>query len=447
MTAPRLGPSAIWLLLMIALLTGCATTRSETPPRTLPPPVREVLPNGLRLIIQEHRASPFVALQLWIAVGGRDERPEERGFAHFAEHMLFKGTETLGPGFVDQEVEAYGGRTNAATSNDYTFYYLLLPVARASRGIEVLADVAVNSKFDPEEIAREREVVFEEMRLGEDNPRASLGRRLYGVLFQGHPYGRPVLGDPAALRGATRETLRGFYKRHYIPEKMTVVVVGAVDPDSVRAIARRTFGTFPAAGQARAAAPVPSPPAAPLAEVVARPERQASLGLAWVAPRLASADTPAVDVLAHILGGSRSSRLNQALREKARIVSSISAGYSALEWGGAVMVTAQFEPALQEQVEAGILAQVRRIQDTGVAPDELERAITASEAELVFSRETVEGLAVAYGRAETVWTLENERQYLDRLRTVTREQVQEAARRYLSAPYARLAFQPKARPQ
>src|SRR5262245_49047715 len=141
MTA-RSRRSAIWLSLAIALLGGCTTTRSESPPRTLPPPVREVLANGVRVIVQEHRASPVVALQLWVAVGGRDERPEELGFAHFAEHMLFKGTESLGRGFVDREVEAVGGRTNAATSNDYTYYYLLLPVARTSRGIEVLADIA-----------------------------------------------------------------------------------------------------------------------------------------------------------------------------------------------------------------------------------------------------------------------------------------------------------------
>jgi zinc protease len=153
----------------------------------------------------------------------------------------------------------------------------------------------------------------------------------------------------------------------------------------------------------------------------------------------------AVDVLSHSLGGSRSSRLNQALREKARLVSGISGWYGALQAAGAVGVTARFESADQETVERAVLAEIRRIQDDGIGPDELARAITASEAEREFSRETVEGLALAYGRAEVTWSLEAERGYVDRVRAVTREQVQEAARRYLTDSYARLAFVPRGR--
>jgi zinc protease len=155
----------------------------------------------------------------------------------------------------------------------------------------------------------------------------------------------------------------------------------------------------------------------------------------------------AVDVLGHILGGSRSSRLNQALREKARLVSGISGWYGALQGAGAVGVTAQLESGDQETVERGILAEIRRIQTDGVTVEELARAITASEAQREFSRETVEGLALAYGRAETTWSLEAERGYLDRVRAVTRAQVQEAARRYLTDSYARLAFVPRGRAQ
>src|SRR6266545_6786244 len=170
--------------LVVLLLGGCATAPSPAAvSRGLPPPSREVLPNGMRLIIQEHRAADVVALQLWVGVGARDEGPAERGFSHLVEHMLFKGTGHLPRGFVDQEVEGVGGRTNAGTSHDYTFYYMLLPAARAARGIEILADMAFNSAFDPDEIVREREVVFEEARLGEDNPRTFLHRRLQELGF------------------------------------------------------------------------------------------------------------------------------------------------------------------------------------------------------------------------------------------------------------------------
>jgi zinc protease len=409
--------------------------------------MREVLPNGMRLIVQEHRAASTVAVHLWAGVGGRDEAIGERGFSHFAEHMLFKGTTTRPRGFVDREVEAVGGRTNAGTSNDYTFYYLLLPAARALSGISLMADMVLNSVFDPAELGREREVVFEEVRLNEDNPRSSLGRQLYNLLYDGHPYGRPVLGDVKDLRDATQESLRGYYARHYVPDNMTLVVVGPVDPAAVRAAAIEAFGSRPATGYARPPVGAPAPLQGVRARSVERPERQIQLGFAWLAPPLGDPDMPAVDVLSHILGGSRSSRLNQALRERARLVSSISGWYGALQGAGALGVTAQLEGSDQDAVEKAIMAEIARVQSEGVTPEELARAITASEAEREFSRETVGGLALAYGRAEITWNLEAERTYVDRIRAVTRDQVQQAARRYLTASYARLAFVPRGRAQ
>ncbi len=433
-----------WACLVPILLTGCAAGLSQPSAQLgLPPPSREVLPNGVRLIVQEHRAAGAVAVHLWVGVGGRDERPGERGFSHFAEHMLFKGTEHRGRGFVEQEVESVGGRTNAGTSYDYTFYYILAPAARTIPSIEVLADMAFNSRFDPEELGRERDVVFEEVRLGEDNPRSSLFRRLYDLAFDGHPYGSPVLGDPADLRAATQTSLRGYFKRHYVPENMTLVVVGAVDPAQVRAAADRAFGSVPAAGYRRASLPAQPAIHGVKRQTVERPERQGSLALGWTAPPLGHRDMHAVDLLAHILGGSRTSRLNQALRERARIVSAVNAGYGALQGGGLLAISAQFEPREEAGVEAGILAEVRRIKEEGVSDAELERAVTASEAERAFSRETVEGLALAYGRAETVWSLEEERRYVERLRSVTGAEIREAARRYLTDSYARMAFLPK----
>ena len=449
--SPSIGRCAVGvcaIAFLLYTLGGCTTAPPAPGSRQgLPAPIREVLPNGMRLIIQEHRAAATVAIHLWTGVGGRDEAVGERGFSHFAEHMLFKGTETRPRGFVERDVEAVGGRTNAGTSNDYTFYYLLLPATRTAQGISTIADMVLNSVFDATELARERDVVFEEVRLNEDNPRASLGRQLYHLLYQGHPYGRPVLGDAADLRGATQETLRGFYKRHYVPENMALVVVGPVNPAEVRAAALAVFGALPRAGYTRQ----PLPPTVALDGVrtrsVERPERQTQLGLAWLAPPLGHPDMPAVDVLSHILGGPRSSRLNQALREKARLVSGISGWYGALQGAGAVGVTAQLESGDHEAVERGILAEIRRIQADGVTPEELARAITASEAQREFSRETVEGLALAYGRAEITWSLEAERGYVDRVRAVTRGQVQEAARRYLTDSYARLAFVPRGRAQ
>ncbi len=439
-------PLRLFAAIMIAagLLGACATSRPALSPGSeLPPLSREVLPNGVRLIIQEHRTADVVAVQLWVGVGGRDEGPSERGFSHFAEHMLFKGTETLGPGFVDREVEGVGGRTNAGTSLDYTYYYMLLPSRRATRAVEVMADMAYNSRFDPTELGRERDVVFEEVRVGEDNPRSFLGRRLYELIFAGHPYGFPVLGDPAALREATQDTLRGYYKRHYVPGNMTLVVVGAIEPAQVRAVALRAFGEARAEPFTRRA--LPAQPAIDTARRLSidRPERQAHLGLGWAAPALGERDMYAVELLTHILGGSRSSRLNQSLRERRRLVTIIGTRYDTLQGGGAITITAQMEAKELEAAEGAILTEIKRIQDEGVSAAEVERAVTAAEAEYVFDRETAEGLALAFGRAETLWSLAGDRAYLDRLRRITRGQIQAAARRYLPPTYARVALVPK----
>jgi zinc protease len=305
--------------------------------------------------------------------------------------------------------------------------------------------MAFGATFEPDELEREREVVFEEFRLGEDNPRTSLVRRLYDLAFQGHPYGSPVLGDMDVLRTATRDSLRRYYKRHYTPENMTVVAVGAVNPHEVRDAVRAAFGAVPAAGYRRAEPEVAAPVQDGRDDVVERPERQAFLGLAWPAPPLGHADMFAVDLLTHVLGGSRSSRLHQALREQARLVSGVGASYGALQRGGLVSVTAQVEPADVERAEAAVIDEVRRIQDAGVTDEELARALTAAEAHHLFARETAEGLALAYGRADTLWSLAGERAYLARLRAVTRDDVARAARRYLTDAYARLAFVPRGR--
>ncbi|HKO22514.1 MAG TPA: pitrilysin family protein [Candidatus Eisenbacteria bacterium] len=387
--------------------------------------------------------SDVVALHLWVGVGGRDELPGERGFSHFAEHMLFKGTSSRGAGFVDRDIEAVGGRTNAGTSWDYTFYYILLPASRAAQGIDILSDMAFNSVFDPVELAREREVVFEEMRLGEDNLRNFLGRRLFYLTFRGESYGQAVLGDREMLRASSQETLRGYYKRHYVPDNMTLVVVGAVDPAAVRAAVTRAFASVPAQGHRRAIPPAPRPLDDSYREVRARPERQASLALGWLAPPLGASDMFAADLLVHILGGSQTSRLNQALRERQQLVSSVRASYSALQGAGMIGISALFEPDDLDKVEAAVLAEVKRLQDEGVTQAERDRAVTAAESRHVFSIETAEGRAYAYGMAETLWTLEGELKYLDGIRAVTREQIQAAARTYLGTERARLALLPR----
>jgi zinc protease len=442
---PRLTRIGLAVLVTI-LCSGCSFKRS-TPPASPPTtnPVRYILPNGIPIIIQEHRAADVAALQLWVRAGARDEAQDELGLAHYLEHMLFKGTATRPPGFVEREVEAVGGRINAGTSWDYTFYHTVVPARNAAGAIEMLADVAVNASLEERLLEAEKQVVLEEMRLNEDNPRRFLVQQLFASAFEGHPYGRPVIGTSDLIRGLSRETLVGFYRRHYAPELFALVVVGAVKPEDVLRVARRTLGVLPRTGVGRLPPALPPGPRRVRSETT-RPGTQAYLGMAWVAPRLDHADTPALDLLMSILGRTKASRLVASLRERQGLVSSIASSLNAMEGVGLVMITAQLEPEHLTRAEAEILAEIQRVRDNGVTAIELKRAITAAEVDHEFSTETAEGRARAWGQAETIWRLEEEMLYLERVRTVTAAQIQSVARRYLDPErYVRVALLPPTR--
>ncbi|MBI2159267.1 MAG: insulinase family protein [Candidatus Rokubacteria bacterium] len=436
---------SVSIALCALLLAGCATAGgSPSSSATAAGPAREVLPNGLVLVVHEHRASDVVALQLWVRTGGRDESPEELGLSHYLEHMLFKGTPTRPPGSIDTLIEGLGGASNAFTSYDYTHYDVVLPAEHLRAGIELLADIGVNAAFVPEELESEKTVVFEEMNLVEDDPEKFLGRRLGELAYAPHPYGRPILGTRELIQALTRERLAAYYRKHYVPRNMVLVVVGAVTPAEVRALAATTFGRLGGSAPARPA--LPPPPALDRSRraEVPREEKQAYLGLAWRAPATSDGDIYAVDLLTYILGDSPSSRLNQTVRERLRLVSAIEAGYVSSEQGGIVRVTARLERANLEQTEAAILDVIRRVREEGVTEAERQRAIVTAESSYAFDIETAEGLAKSYGQAETTWTLEDELAYLARLRQITGAQIQAAARKYFGDDnYARVRFLPK----
>ncbi|HEV8473237.1 MAG TPA: insulinase family protein [Methylomirabilota bacterium] len=440
----RLGALALAAL----LLAGCAaaaTPRSAPGAADAAAPTRSVLPNGVVLITQERRASDVVALQLWVRVGARDEAPAELGLSHYLEHMLFKGTPTRPPGSIDALLEGLGGTSNAFTSYDFTHYDVVVPVAGARAALEMLADIAVNAAFVPKELEAEKKVVFEEMSLTEDDPERFLTRRLTEVAYTPHPYGRPILGTREQIGALKRDTLNVYYRKHYVPANMALVVVGALTAAEARSIAMATVGrlTGPAPAR-RAAAAVPALTGRRGADVP-RAEQQAYLGLAWHAAPTGNTDIYAVDLLTYILGDGPSSRLNQVLREQKGLVATIESSYIPRQQSGIVAVTARLEAKNLDAAEAAVLDVVRRVREQGVTEAERERAIITAEASYAFDIETAEGLAKNYGQAETTWTLQDEVEYLARLRKVTAEQIRAAARAYLADDnYVRVRFLPEA---
>jgi zinc protease len=434
-----------WTIALL-LLVGCATASQPAGSGgSAPPgPVRSVLPNGVVVIAQEHRASEIVALQLWVRVGGRDEAPAELGLSHYLEHMLFKGTPTRPPGSIDRLIEGLGGRSNAFTSHDFTHYDIVIPAAHLRAGVELLADIAVNASFDQGELDAERKVVFEEMRLTQDRADQYLIRQLYETAYAPHQYGRPILGTPELIGALTREQLARFYTKLYRPQNMVLVAVGAVTPAQVRAAADATFGRLRGGPGGRAPIPAPAPLDGGRRVDVRRPEQQAHLGMAWRVASMSHQDVYAVDLLNYVLGDGPSSRLNQAVRERARLVFQIDSAYGAWDRAGLLTVTARLEPGNVERAERAILDVIRTVQTEGITEAERQRAIVTAESNYAFDIETAEGLAKTYGTAEVTWTLEDELQYLARLRKVTGAEMQAAARKYLGENnYARVRFLPQ----
>jgi len=261
--------------------------------------------------------------------------------------------------------------------------------------------------------------------------------------YPAHPYGRPILGTRELVQSLTRDTLAAYYRKHYVPGNMVLVVVGAVTPAQARAAAERAFGRLTAPAPARPAPPVPSRIERVQSVDVRRPEQQAYLGLAWHAAPTGDADIYAVDLLTYILGDGPSSRLNQTVREQKRLVSSIESTYIPRQVSGLVSVTARLDAPNLEKAEAAVVDVVRRVREQGVTEAERERALITAESTYAFDIETAEGLARVFGQGETTWNLRDEVEYLARLRQVTAEQIRAAARRYLGDDsYVRVRFVP-----
>jgi predicted Zn-dependent peptidase len=320
----------------------------------------------------------------------------------------------------------------------------MVPKESMETAIQTLAEMAFRSTFDPAEVAREREVIFEEANIETDNPKAAIVRQLYGMVFADNPYGYPVLGTRPTMSAATSTILKAYNKTYYTPENMTLVVAGPVDLKTVRSMVDRIWGVIPSTGYKPVPAPAPRPLTGIVRKSVERPEQQARLALGWQAPPTNDLTGDTVDLLTTILAGAESSRLAVRLRDKERLVSSITMSYSAQMGGGIVSLRAELEAKDLERVEQIILEEIARMQADGPTEEERQLAVIRAESQHAFDTETADGLANAYAIAETTWTLDAELGYVDRLGKITREQIRDAARRYLSrTDYARLSFQPK----
>jgi zinc protease len=400
------------------------------------------LPNGLTAVLVESHAAPVVALQVWVKVGGADERPEEAGLAHLHEHMLFKGTRRRATGEIAREVEARGGEINAWTSHDQTVYHLVLAAPFLRDGLDILADAVRDSSFDADELRRETQVIVEEIKRSDDSPSRQLSKALFATAYRVHPYRLPVIGTPASVLSFQRAQILSFYRRHYAPSQMVVVAVGDFAEERALAEIERLFGDWQAGDRHAPAEPGrPAEPAQrePRVRVDRGDVRETRFALAFHIPELLHPDLPALDVLAVLLGQGESARLPQLLRRGSQVFNEVHAyAYAPRDAGlwvaGGTPVRGREKLAVEQ-----LLAELGRARTELFSELELEKAKHLLESEQVYARETVQGMARKLGFYQTAaGSLEAEAEYQAALQSTSLADVQAVARRYLKSASASL---------
>ncbi|OGS19279.1 MAG: hypothetical protein A2219_04465 [Elusimicrobia bacterium RIFOXYA2_FULL_50_26] len=353
------------------------------------------LDNGLTLLIKEDHSQPLVTVQVWVKTGSVNETPRTAGLSHFLEHLIFKGTKLYPADEITRRTETQGGVINAATSKEFTQYYIDIRKEAVEDAVRILADAMENALLPAAEIDKERPVVIEEIRRHADNPGAMLYDLFSEAMFTVTPYRSSVIGSEEVIRTVSRKEIEDYYKKHYVPANMFVSIAGDVDAAAMRKIVNETFAKQPGKN------PPPEPGLVePPHESVSLQTKKAVEQAYWMAgftgPTITSDDQFAGDITSVILGGGRSSRLFRTLREEKQIVYSIGTSFWSQRGSGVFAISGVFAPEKENETITATLLEIKRLADEGPTEEELRRAKTALESQWYFGKETFHDQASLY---------------------------------------------------
>jgi predicted Zn-dependent peptidase len=410
--------------------------------RPINAPTVHRLSNGLT-IVAEQLPVEAVNLNVWLNVGSAYEPDNINGMAHFLEHMVFKGTPQLQMGEFERLIEQRGAVTNAATSQDYTHYYITTAPHDFAELAPLQLDVVFNASIPDDPFERERFVVLEEIRRSEDHPSRRSFRRTMEMAFERLPYRRPVLGPSEIIEQVTCDQMRDFHRSHYQPSSATVAVVGNLPADRLIEIVENSINQINSKPlEATTVKPLTAhlTPEANFHQIV-RQEMideqltQARLVMIWRTPGLNQLDeTYALDILATILGQGRTARLVQDLRENRGLVSSISVSHMTQSLQGVFYISARLAVENLAEVEKAIAQHIERIQTELISEAEIARIRTQVANRYIFGNETPSDRAGLYGYYQSVvGDLTVAFNYPARIQAISAEDLQNAAQQYLSA--------------
>lgn len=363
--------------------------------------VASTLRNGLTVLTDSMPGAETVSLGVWVGVGTRDEAAEQNGIAHVLEHMAFKGTNSLSAREIAEKIEDVGGHLNAYTTREHTAYYAKVLADDTPLAVSLLADILLNSTFDPEELARERAVILQEIGQAMDTPDDIIFDQFQEMAYPDQPLGRPVLGRAEIVESVTRAQLSAYLARHYHPKNMIVAAAGRIDHAAFESLAAAAFGGMTGVGEA------PNLDVARYVggrQVEVRDLEQSHLVVGFPTVSANDPDYYALSVYSTILGGGMSSRLFQEVREKRGLVYSVYSFASTYRDTGVMGIYAGTGPEELGKLIPVIADELLRLPDT-VTEAELARARAQLRAGTLMAREStsarVESLAqnfLTYGR-------------------------------------------------
>ncbi|MDH3638064.1 MAG: insulinase family protein [Gammaproteobacteria bacterium] len=425
------------LVCMTGLVMGTGSAAALQPDQQV---IEKTLDNGLKVLVKPDHRAPVVVSQVWYKVGSSDEPAGLTGLSHVLEHMMFKGTQELGPNEFSRIIAANGGRENAFTGRDYTAYFQRIASGRLEICFRLEADRMQNLKIEEEEFRKEVEVVKEERRLRtDDRPESLTYEKFMATAYREHKYRNPIIGWPQDLESMTVKDLRDWYEKWYAPNNATLVVVGDVEPEVVFELAQKHFGPIERRKVAPRANEAEPEHGGPRRVSVEAPAQVPYLLMGYRVPVIENADSDdwepyALEILAYILDGGKSARLSTELVRNQQIVSSVGAGYDPTARAATqFLFDANPNPGKNiANVERAIRAEIKRVQTDLVSDQELARVKAQIVANKIYERDSVFYQAMKLGGLETVgldWRLEQK--MTERLRAVTAEQVKKVASKYL----------------
>lgn len=426
----------VLLLAIISIsVVGCAHPPVRNAVQDDPRLYEERLPNGLRVFVLKEPSAPLAVFQIWYNAGSIHEQTGKTGLSHLLEHMMFKGTPKYGPKVFSKIISRAGGVDNAGTSRDYVFYHQKLAPDKLHLSIELEADRMRNLVMDPVEFLAERDVVMEERRMRyEDDPQNTVYEEVMATAFKNTPYRWPVIGWMQDLERMQRDDLYAYYRKHYVPNNAMIIVAGNVDTDDVMSRIRKEFGTIPE-GEKITDPDIGEPEQ--LGERMLYVKKEAELPYvlsAYKSPNMISSeDCYALEVLASVLAGGKSSRIYRSLIDEQRIALSADASYSCLEkYPSMFFLDGTAMPGMSiEEVEEALYKEVEKIKNEPPSGAEVQKAKNQIEAGFLMGQDSIFFEAEVIAMFQMLGDRKLKDAYFEGIGKVSPEDVQRVARQYL----------------